>query len=166
MNEDFWVGLVNYRCAPLEDGRAPCELLMGRRLHGRRPDFGVLPAPQVRKHHGWAEILKNGKQAAALMIVQGSTRQLSNRHRLAIWPCIVIDARYLGEDRAGSLSEKQRSRDESQVYEFWVGTARPRLASFLGFGSPEQRVTFTSADDVPLSRAILRAHPQAHSNIC
>ncbi|KAG0444709.1 hypothetical protein HPB47_013476, partial [Ixodes persulcatus] len=45
------------------------------------------------------------------------------------------------------LSEKQRARDESQVYDVWVGTARPRLASFLCFGSPEQRVTFTSADD-------------------
>ncbi|KAG0439948.1 hypothetical protein HPB47_016455, partial [Ixodes persulcatus] len=47
------------------------------------------------------------------------------------------------------LSEKQRTREESQLYEVWVGTARPRLASILGFGSPEQRVTFTSADDVP-----------------
>ncbi|KAG0415606.1 hypothetical protein HPB47_007222 [Ixodes persulcatus] len=45
------------------------------------------------------------------------------------------------------LSQKQRARDESQVYEVWVGTARPGLASFLSFGSPEQRVTFTSADD-------------------
>lgn len=35
-----------------------------------------------------------------------------------------------------------------------------------GFGSPEQQVTFTSADDVPLSRAILRAQPQTHSNMC
>ncbi|KAG0411986.1 hypothetical protein HPB47_010873 [Ixodes persulcatus] len=54
------------------------------------------------------------------------------------------------------LSEKQRARDESQVYEVWVGTARPSLASFLVIGSPEQRVTFTSTDDVPLSSAILQ----------
>ncbi|KAG0422207.1 hypothetical protein HPB47_001949 [Ixodes persulcatus] len=62
------------------------------------------------------------------------------------------------------LSEKQRARDETQVYEVWVRTARPRLASFLGIGSPQQRVTFTPADDVPLSSAILQA--QTHSNMC
>ncbi|KAG0413230.1 hypothetical protein HPB47_009621 [Ixodes persulcatus] len=37
------------------------------------------------------------------------------------------------------LSEKQRARDETQVYEVWVRTAKPRLAFFLGIGSPEQR---------------------------
>ncbi|KAG0422746.1 hypothetical protein HPB47_001453, partial [Ixodes persulcatus] len=61
------------------------------------------------------------------------------------------------------LSEKQRARDESQVYEVSVGTARPRLATFLGFRSPAHRVTFTSADDVALTRAILRTQPQTHS---
>ncbi|KAM7294367.1 arginine kinase Pro c 2.0101-like [Ixodes scapularis] len=35
---------------------------------------------------------------------------------------------------------KQRARDESQVCEVWVGTTRPHFVSFLGFGSPEQRV--------------------------
>ncbi|KAG0432443.1 hypothetical protein HPB47_020840 [Ixodes persulcatus] len=64
------------------------------------------------------------------------------------------------------LSEKQRVRGESQVYEVWVDTVRPRLASFLGAGSPEQRVTLMSNDDVPLSRAILRVQPQTHSNKC
>ncbi|KAG0430778.1 hypothetical protein HPB47_022374 [Ixodes persulcatus] len=46
------------------------------------------------------------------------------------------------------LSEKQRVRGESQVYEVWVDTVRPRLASFLGAGSPEQRVTLMSDDDI------------------
>ncbi|KAG0418507.1 hypothetical protein HPB47_004790 [Ixodes persulcatus] len=35
------------------------------------------------------------------------------------------------------LSENQRARDESQVYEVWADTARPSLASFLVIGSPE-----------------------------
>ncbi|KAG0415356.1 hypothetical protein HPB47_007468 [Ixodes persulcatus] len=52
--------------------------------------------------------------------------------------------------RRCELSEKQRVRDQSPVYEVWVGTARPRLASFQGFGSPEQRVTFTSGKQVTL----------------
>lgn len=49
-NEDFWIGLLNYRTAPLEGGKAPCELLMGRRLRGRLPDFGDHKAPEVKKH--------------------------------------------------------------------------------------------------------------------
>ncbi|CAN8031576.1 unnamed protein product, partial [Ixodes persulcatus] len=44
--------------------------------------------------------------------------------------------------------EKLRAQGESRVYEVWVRTARPGLASFLGIGSPEQRVTFMSTEDL------------------
>lgn len=48
--EDFWLGVLNYRTTPLEDGRTPGELLMGRRLRSRVPDFSRTPGAQVRKH--------------------------------------------------------------------------------------------------------------------
>ncbi|KAG0412729.1 hypothetical protein HPB47_010120 [Ixodes persulcatus] len=118
-----------------------------------------------------------------LELVRDKIRKTNTNWRKAITPKqrLIVTLSYVppgsvdGEDWEGELvkgewrcelSEKQRVRDESQVYEVWVGTARPRLASFVGVGSLEQRVTFTSADDVPLSRAILRAHPQTHSNKC
>lgn len=37
--EDYRLGLLNYRSSPLEDGRSPSELLMGRRIRSRLPDF-------------------------------------------------------------------------------------------------------------------------------
>lgn len=49
VEDDFWVGLLNYRTSPLEDGRTPSELLMGRRLRGRLPDFAVPSASPVHK---------------------------------------------------------------------------------------------------------------------
>ncbi|CAN7986973.1 unnamed protein product [Ixodes pacificus] len=48
--EDFWLGVLNYRTTPLEEGRTPGELLMGRRLRSRVPDFSRTPGAQVRKH--------------------------------------------------------------------------------------------------------------------
>ncbi|CAN7951558.1 unnamed protein product [Ixodes pacificus] len=48
--EDFWLGVLNYRTTPLEDGRTPGELLMGRRLRSRVPDFSQTPGAQLRKH--------------------------------------------------------------------------------------------------------------------
>lgn len=45
--EDYWLGLLNYRSSPLEDdGRSPGELLMGRRIRSRLPDF-TGPAPKA-----------------------------------------------------------------------------------------------------------------------
>ncbi|CAN7975510.1 unnamed protein product, partial [Ixodes persulcatus] len=48
--EDFWLGVLNYRTTPLEDGRTPGELLMGPRLQTPVPDFSRTPGAQVRKH--------------------------------------------------------------------------------------------------------------------
>lgn len=48
--EAFWVALLNYRLSPLEGGESPSELLMGRRLRGRLPDFAVQLAAEVKKH--------------------------------------------------------------------------------------------------------------------
>lgn len=42
-NDNFWLALLNCRSSPLEDERYPSELLMGRRLRSRMPNF----APQV-----------------------------------------------------------------------------------------------------------------------
>lgn len=45
--EDYRLGLLNYRSSPLEDdGRSPSELLMGRRIRSRLPDF-TGPAPNA-----------------------------------------------------------------------------------------------------------------------
>lgn len=49
-HEDFWLGLLGYRSAPLEDGRSPGELLQGRRLRSRIPDFSHQPSRRVFKH--------------------------------------------------------------------------------------------------------------------
>lgn len=38
-HEVFWLGLLSYRSTPLEEGRSLGELLQGRRLRGRLPDF-------------------------------------------------------------------------------------------------------------------------------
>ncbi|KAG0410747.1 hypothetical protein HPB47_012123 [Ixodes persulcatus] len=40
--EDFWLGLLNYGAAALEDGRSPAELLMGRELRTLLPDFTAI----------------------------------------------------------------------------------------------------------------------------
>lgn len=48
--EAFWVALLNYSLSPLEGGMSPAEMLMGRRLRGRLPDFAVQPAAEVKKH--------------------------------------------------------------------------------------------------------------------
>lgn len=47
--EDFWLGLLAYRATPVEDGRCPSELLMGRRLRSRIPDFTQDVPPPVWK---------------------------------------------------------------------------------------------------------------------
>ncbi|KAG0420160.1 hypothetical protein HPB47_003637 [Ixodes persulcatus] len=47
------------------------------------------------------------------------------------------------------LSENQRARDESQVYEVWVGTATPSLASFLERNGNVPR--FTSPEELTYS---------------
>ncbi|KAM7280952.1 uncharacterized protein ISCGN_006213 [Ixodes scapularis] len=49
-NECFWLGILNYRACPVEDGRSPGELLQGRRLRTPVPDFDPLPAIRVKKH--------------------------------------------------------------------------------------------------------------------
>lgn len=48
--EDSWIGFLNYRMALMEDGKALCELLMGRKLRGWLPDFAECRAPEVKKH--------------------------------------------------------------------------------------------------------------------
>ncbi|XP_075538923.1 uncharacterized protein LOC142573217 isoform X2 [Dermacentor variabilis] len=45
--EYFWLGLLTYRSAPLEDGRSPGELLQGRRLRTRLPNFSACPRKQA-----------------------------------------------------------------------------------------------------------------------
>nr|XP_054923423.1 uncharacterized protein LOC129383126 [Dermacentor andersoni] len=47
--QDFWLGLLNYRSTPLEDGRSPGELLQGRRLRTLLPDFRQQPSIPVFK---------------------------------------------------------------------------------------------------------------------
>ncbi|XP_037565068.1 uncharacterized protein K02A2.6-like [Dermacentor silvarum] len=48
--QDFWLALLAYRTSPLECGRAPAEILQGRRLRTLLPDFQCGPAHQVVKH--------------------------------------------------------------------------------------------------------------------
>ncbi|XP_064460246.1 uncharacterized protein LOC135370436 [Ornithodoros turicata] len=48
-NESFFLGLLNYRPSPLEDGRSPSEILMGRRIRSRLPDFTSDDAVHVWK---------------------------------------------------------------------------------------------------------------------
>ncbi|XP_072140809.1 uncharacterized protein [Dermacentor andersoni] len=48
--EDFYLGLLNYRVCPLEDGRSPSELLMGRSLRTLLPDFSASSSGPVQKH--------------------------------------------------------------------------------------------------------------------
>lgn len=45
--EDFWLGLLCYRSTPLEEGRSPGELLQGRKLRTRLPDFCPGPCEQA-----------------------------------------------------------------------------------------------------------------------
>lgn len=64
-NEDFWIGLLNYKTAPLKGGKVPCELLMGRRSRRRLPDFGDHKAPDVKKHtqthyKNWVNVTPSG----------------------------------------------------------------------------------------------------------
>ncbi|XP_064458886.1 uncharacterized protein LOC135369159 [Ornithodoros turicata] len=47
---NFFLGLLNYRTTPLEDGNSLADILMGRRLRSRLPDFGSVSQVDVRKH--------------------------------------------------------------------------------------------------------------------
>lgn len=47
---DLWLGLLNYRTSPLEDGRSPAELLMHRNLRTPLPEFRLCPESQPAKH--------------------------------------------------------------------------------------------------------------------
>ncbi|XP_064470048.1 uncharacterized protein LOC135384792 [Ornithodoros turicata] len=49
-NTNFFLGLLNYRTTPLEDGNSLADILMGRRLRSRLPDFGSASQVDVRKH--------------------------------------------------------------------------------------------------------------------
>ncbi|XP_040360307.1 uncharacterized protein LOC121048252 [Ixodes scapularis] len=48
--EGFWLGPLNCRAAPLEDGRSPAKLRMERGLRTLVPDFAVPPTSPVKKH--------------------------------------------------------------------------------------------------------------------
>lgn len=74
--EDFWLGLLNYRAAPLEDGRSPAELLMGLELRTLLPDFTASPASPVRKH---VQNETKGRQLAPLQ--QGDIVRILNYGR-------------------------------------------------------------------------------------
>lgn len=47
--EDFFLGLLNYRCSPLIGGQSPGELLYGRKLRAQLPDFSSHPRKPVCK---------------------------------------------------------------------------------------------------------------------
>lgn len=49
-NEDFYLGLLNYRSSPLEGGKSPSELFLGRRIRSRIPDFTTRLHESVVKH--------------------------------------------------------------------------------------------------------------------
>lgn len=49
--EGFWLGLLAYRCTPLEDGPSPGKLLQGRCLRANLPEFAALPTTVVKKHY-------------------------------------------------------------------------------------------------------------------
>lgn len=71
--EDFWVALLNYRVSPLVDGRSPSQLLMGRSLRGRLPDFSANPTQLVKKH---AQSLGKGQSLTPL--AQGDVVRIRN----------------------------------------------------------------------------------------
>ncbi|XP_042147420.1 uncharacterized protein LOC121836559 [Ixodes scapularis] len=71
--EDFWLGLLSYRTAPLEGGRSPSELLMGRGIRSLLPDFSSDPAPPVQKH---TQNLKKGRHLEPLQ--PGDTVRILN----------------------------------------------------------------------------------------
>lgn len=48
--QDFWLALLAYRTSPLECGLAPAEILQGRRLRTRLPDYQCGPSHRVVKH--------------------------------------------------------------------------------------------------------------------
>lgn len=48
--QDLWIDLLNYKMEPLEYGKSPYELLMGRKLKGRVPDCAECQVPDVKKH--------------------------------------------------------------------------------------------------------------------
>lgn len=48
--DDFWLGLLNYRAAPFEDGRSAAELLMQWEVRNLLPDFTVSPTSSVQKY--------------------------------------------------------------------------------------------------------------------
>lgn len=47
--ETFWLGLLNYRCTSLDNGKSPYEMFTGRRLRTRLPDFSVEQGKEVKK---------------------------------------------------------------------------------------------------------------------
>lgn len=48
-HDDFWLGLLGYRSAPVDDGRLPGELLKSRRLRTPLPDVSKQPRTRMFK---------------------------------------------------------------------------------------------------------------------
>ncbi|XP_049514050.1 uncharacterized protein LOC125941140 [Dermacentor silvarum] len=59
--EDFYLGIHNYRVRPLEDGRSPSELLMGRSLRTLLPDFSV-SSSDTERGHGTGKLFALGRE--------------------------------------------------------------------------------------------------------
>ncbi|XP_049522362.1 uncharacterized protein K02A2.6-like [Dermacentor silvarum] len=70
--DDFWLGLLAYRSAPLEDGRSPGELLQRRRLRSNLPDFRRVSRTNVTKHH------QNKAGSPLGVLYRGSTVRLQD----------------------------------------------------------------------------------------
>nr|XP_050031015.1 uncharacterized protein K02A2.6-like [Dermacentor andersoni] len=105
-NEALWLGLLNYRSSPLEDGKSPAQLLTGRQLRGRLPDFSTPQATEVKKqtqrHRPRPELppLRTG-DTARLLEDQGWTSRAKVTRQ-------VTPRSYLMETEDGSLLRRNR----------------------------------------------------------
>lgn len=86
MEEDFWLGLLGCRSTPLDEGGSPGELLQGRKLRSRLPDFVTCLSRQVsrrRPHHqrsSKGKTLPELKKDAAVRVRAGKCGSQGSSH--------------------------------------------------------------------------------------
>lgn len=141
----FWAALLNYRLSPLEDGQSPAELLMGRRLRGRLPDFAVQPSAEVKQH-----VQKPKDYTSLPVLANGHTTRILDDSRWTVKATIqdlvdprsyalrTEDGRSLRRNRQHILKTKETfmPRDTDEEYEDNARGATPA-------GQPQ------SAEDCP-----------------
>lgn len=122
--EDFWLGLLSYRSTPLDEGRSPGELLQGRKLRNRLPEFRPCSGRQDFRRQSRQPKSSRGKPLPelnkdAVVRVRGDTWDRKARVLDKVAPrsyrVFTEDSRVLRRNRQHLLATRESfQRDEAE----------------------------------------------------